>query len=116
MRSATSGTIPGAPGAFRLPSTDAERWVAALWQDVLGVHRVGANDDFFALGGDSLSASRVMSRIRAAFGVELPVATLFAEPTLAAQAGRLVSARIAGSDPSLVRSLLEEEGLSEVAE
>jgi hypothetical protein len=114
MRSASSAPV-ATPLPFRLPTTDAERWVSGVWREVLGVERVGAHDDFFALGGDSLAASRAMARLRAAFGVDLPVTALFEEPTLAAQAARLVSARIEASDPSLVDALLEEERMAEVA-
>jgi acyl carrier protein len=87
--------------------------VAGVWREVLGADRVGADDDFFALGGDSLAAARVIARIRAAFGVEMPITALFEEPTLAAQAAWLVSARIESSDPSLVQSLLDEERVRE---
>jgi amino acid adenylation domain-containing protein len=57
--------------------------VAALWRDVLGVSVVGANQDFFALGGDSLKAMQVAARVRAVLNVELPVRVLFEEPTVA---------------------------------
>jgi amino acid adenylation domain-containing protein len=53
-----------------------------LWQDVLGVDRVGASDDFFSLGGHSLLAARVLARIEAAFGTRLPFSVFFAEPTI----------------------------------
>jgi hypothetical protein len=101
---------------FRLPTTDAERWVSGVWREVLGVDRIGADDDFFALGGDSLAAARALARIRAAFGVDLPVSALFDEPTLAAQAAHLVRARIAGSDPELVRALFDQESTGEVVD
>ncbi|WP_409270002.1 phosphopantetheine-binding protein, partial [Pseudomonas sp. KCJK9044] len=58
---------------FRAPQTELERQLALIWQEVLGLERVGLDDDFFALGGHSLQAVMLLSRIRGAFGVELPV-------------------------------------------
>ncbi|MER7009469.1 phosphopantetheine-binding protein [Dactylosporangium sp. NPDC000555] len=74
---------------FVEPRTPAERSLAAVWQALLGVDRVGADDDFFDLGGHSLLASRLAARLRSEMGAEVPLAELFAAPTLAAMA-RLV--------------------------
>jgi len=66
-----------------------EELVAAIWSDVLGVGRLGPDDDFFALGGHSLLAARATSRIARAFGTDLPVSALFQAPTVGAFAARL---------------------------
>ncbi|MEU8587399.1 non-ribosomal peptide synthase/polyketide synthase [Streptomyces sp. NPDC048664] len=71
------------------PRTPAERLVAAAWTDVLDTDAVGADDDFFALGGDSILAVRVTARLRAAFGTEVSPRLLFSHPTLAALAAAL---------------------------
>ncbi|AEI62072.1 non-ribosomal peptide synthetase [Myxococcus fulvus] len=79
-----------APGEdFVPPSTPTERALAQLWEALLGVPRVGARDDFFELGGHSLLSVQLASRVRERLGVELPVATLFATPTLAELAARV---------------------------
>ncbi|WP_229811865.1 phosphopantetheine-binding protein, partial [Streptosporangium pseudovulgare] len=68
--------------AFVPPRTDAEHLVADVWTDVLGTARVGVHDDFFALGGNSLLAIRVRSRIRSAVDLEIPINVIFANPTV----------------------------------
>jgi len=70
---------------FVAPGNPAEEALAKLWGEVLGIERVGIYDNFFALGGDSLRATQLVSRVRAAFGVELPLTTTFREPTIADQ-------------------------------
>ncbi|WP_449064815.1 non-ribosomal peptide synthetase [Planomonospora algeriensis] len=72
------------PAAGRVPPrTDAEKLVAGIWEELLGVTGPGVFDDFFALGGHSLLATRVAARIRRATGVEVPVRTVFARATIA---------------------------------
>ncbi|MFE2945413.1 condensation domain-containing protein, partial [Streptomyces sp. NPDC059255] len=65
------------------PRTETERTLAAVWAEVLGVERVGVEDDFFELGGDSISSLKVVSRIRAALGAGLSPRALFDHPTVA---------------------------------
>ncbi|HEY5835638.1 non-ribosomal peptide synthase/polyketide synthase [Streptomyces sp.] len=74
------------------PRTEAERVVAAIWAETLGAERVGAGDNFFALGGDSILSIRVSTRLRAAFGADVPPHLVFTRPTVAALAAALAGA------------------------
>jgi len=75
--------------SFQAPRTQTEEILAGIWERVLGVERIGRADDFFSLGGYSLLATRIISRIRESFQVELPVRSIFEWPTLAELAQRI---------------------------
>ncbi|SNR96518.1 non-ribosomal peptide synthetase [Pseudomonas segetis] len=64
------------------PRTATEQVLAELWQEILGLDKVGVHDDFFAIGGHSLLATQVLSRIRRRLDVKLPLRTLFERGTL----------------------------------
>ncbi|MFC7585151.1 AMP-binding protein [Nonomuraea antimicrobica] len=101
---------PGAPAGHTAPGSVTEQVIAEIWQDVLGLPRVGAHDDFFAVGGHSLLATRVVNRMRHAFDTHVPLSLLFEHPTVATQAEqveRLVATEIAAMDDDEVLSLGE---------
>jgi amino acid adenylation domain-containing protein len=90
-RPAAAGARSG-PAAYLAPRTAAEEILAGLWTELLGGGRVGVRDNFFELGGHSLLAARLASRVRRAFGRELPLAAFFEAPTIEALARRLAAA------------------------
>src|SRR6266850_1023549 len=77
---------PGRPelsDSYVGPRTETEALVCALWAQILKLERVGIYDNFFELGGHSLLATQLMSQVRKAFGVEIPLRLLFEQPTVA---------------------------------
>ncbi|WP_405392300.1 non-ribosomal peptide synthetase [Streptomyces sp. NBC_01102] len=69
--------------AFTEPRDAAERRLAALWGEVLGVEPIGVEDDFFDLGGHSLLAAELLGTLKEGYGVEVPARVLYLQPTIA---------------------------------
>ncbi|RSZ55173.1 amino acid adenylation domain-containing protein, partial [Massilia atriviolacea] len=91
---------------YEAPQGPLEQAVALIWQDLLQVQRVGRNDHFFDMGGHSLLAVRVVSRIRQEIGIEVALRELFAFPVLDAFAAQLggAAASAVGAIPAADRS------------
>ncbi|WP_282785898.1 non-ribosomal peptide synthetase, partial [Nocardia sp. CC201C] len=87
--------------AYRAPVSRAERATAAVLAEVLEVERVGLDDGFFALGGNSLSATRVAARLGAELGVTVPIRLVLEESTVAALAERVAALHPDGRDTRL---------------
>jgi amino acid adenylation domain-containing protein len=103
------GTVPGqVPVA---PRTPTEARLAAIMAELLGLPRpVGVSDNFFALGGHSLTATRLIARIHAAYGIDLPIRTLFSDPTVAGLAAAVAAAGGGAADsPGPARRLPRAE-------
>jgi acyl transferase domain-containing protein/SAM-dependent methyltransferase/acyl carrier protein len=89
---------------FVEPRTPNERTVAGIWRSVLGLDRVGRDDNFFDLGGESLLAMQVVSRLRDAFGVDLSLRRVFDSPTVAELVAYLATAADAPGPPRITPS------------
>ena len=85
---------------FVPPRTPLEKALAQIWSDVLEVAKVGMEDNFFDLGGHSLRATQVVSRVRSVFGVDVPLRAIFERPTVGDLAA-LIS-EILGTDVTAV--------------
>ncbi|KAG0199282.1 hypothetical protein BGX28_007424, partial [Mortierella sp. GBA30] len=80
--------------AYEEPIGEIEKLLSSIWTELLNVERVGRNDGFFVLGGHSLMAMRMISRIRNTLGFEISLRTLFEAPTIAELAPRLLETGI----------------------
>jgi malonyl CoA-acyl carrier protein transacylase len=119
---ASSGALSSRPPLgtpYRAPRTPVEGAVVEVFGGLLGIDRVGVEDDFFELGGHSLMGTRAVGRLRQRCGVELTVAALFEYPTAAALAGHIgelmgktgaLEAELAGLEEEEAAALLDEIG------
>jgi acyl carrier protein len=73
---------PRLQSIYEEPKNEAEKIVAEIWQELLGIQLVGVHDNFFELGGHSLIATRLISRLREIFRIDIPLPTLFDRPTV----------------------------------
>ena len=78
----TQHSRPDVAVSYSAPTSEVESQLASLWQELLGFTTVGIHDDFFELGGDSLTAIRLMTMIKEEFGRQFPPAVLLAKPTI----------------------------------
>ncbi|TCP59426.1 amino acid adenylation domain-containing protein [Tumebacillus sp. BK434] len=83
---------------YLAPQTDTEQKLSAIWSDVLGAERVGLLDNFFEIGGHSLKATQIASRIAQELCVEIPLRDLFEHPTVSQLAVRVEQAQHAGHE------------------
>ncbi len=92
---------PGQPEVSDVPHTPLEESMAQIFAEVLGIERVGVNDNFFHLGGHSLLATRVVSRIREQLGLDVTLRTLFEAHTVAGIARRVKGSKTQEREPAL---------------
>ncbi|MBW4617793.1 MAG: acyltransferase domain-containing protein [Cyanosarcina radialis HA8281-LM2] len=79
----SSHARPNLKNEYVAPTNDIERRITEIFQELLGIETVGIHDSFFALGGDSLTGTVLVSQLRKCFEVELPVRALFEAPSVA---------------------------------
>src|SRR5579862_5182916 len=96
------------------PRNETEELVAKIWRELLGQCRIGIHDDFFRLGGHSLVATQMISRLSNACGLELPVRAIFEAPTVAGLAAVIANSR--GNGPAGLSSMISRSGPGRAAE
>jgi amino acid adenylation domain-containing protein/FkbH-like protein len=107
---------PEAEGAYIAPRTPLEEEVVAAWKEVLGLERIGVNDNFFEIGGHSLLATRVIILMRSRLGLNLSLRLLFENPTVAGMASALMETLLEHSEERELADMVSEvENLSEEA-
>ncbi|MBF9000412.1 non-ribosomal peptide synthetase [Vibrio nitrifigilis] len=84
------------------PKGENEQRLASIWQQLIGIEKISRNDNFFQIGGHSLLAARLISRLRSEFGTELSLAQIFNHPTLKAMAKILVQSSVVSQLPDIV--------------
>jgi acyl carrier protein len=109
---------PSLSTQFAAARTEAEKSIAGVWENLLGVAPIGIHDKFFELGGHSLLAIQVLTRLREIFDLDLPVQLIFEAPTIAQLAESIEQLKATPStavtdDPSLDEMLKLVESLSE---
>jgi len=95
-----ASAAPAGRSAFSPPQGETEQRLATLWSELLEIPEIGRNDDFFALGGHSLMALRLFSRINREFSRTLPLAALLSHPTIAQLANLLSPQAEAIAEPA----------------
>jgi acyl carrier protein len=99
---------------YAAPVQEFELKVAKIWEAVLEVRPVGIHDNFFDLGGHSLAATRVVSRVMEQFQLEIPLQALFQTPTVAEMAGVIVEHRYRKQGKNELENILNDvESLSD---
>ena len=97
---------------FVAPRSDSEETVAGVWRELLGVEKVGIHDNFLELGGDSLLASRLVTRLRQIFAIELPIRLLFEASTVAELTSRIEEIQRTEEERELEAMLAQVKELS----
>jgi len=100
--------------SYQAPRTPIEEMLVGIWAEVLKLEKIGIHDNFFDLGGHSLLATQVISHIRAAFQVELPLRSLFEKPTVVGLAEAIMQSLADNAEPNRTADILTRiESLSD---
>jgi surfactin family lipopeptide synthetase A len=107
---APDGSRPQLERPYAAPETPVQETLVSVWRDVLGIDRVGIDDDFFNLGGHSMLAVRMVARVRDALGLELELAQVFERPTIRELSGSVTGQMLGEVDDDELAALLAEIG------
>jgi acyl carrier protein len=95
--------------SFEAPQSPVEEHLASFLATLVGVQQVGREDNFFTLGGHSLMGAQLIAKVRAMFGVDLPLRSLFEEPTvrgMSAEIERLIYAKVSAMSEDEAQRML----------
>jgi acyl transferase domain-containing protein/acyl carrier protein len=104
----SSRVRPSLRSAYVTPSNEIEQTIAKTWESILGIEAIGIHDDFFELGGNSLMAIQIISRLREIYCVDLPVDVFFEIPTIHNAARAVLEVQISDTDADLLAQMLAE--------
>ncbi len=107
------GIRPDFERTYVPPETPVEESLAAIWSEVLGLDRVGMNDDFFDLGGHSLLAVRMLARVQDQLGIGVTLGTVFEQSTVRELATAVTNEMLAEAEGDDLAALLAEAEASE---
>jgi acyl transferase domain-containing protein len=99
---------PNLRSAYVAPSNEIEQTIAATWESILGIEAIGIHDDFFELGGNSLMAIQIISRLRDIYCVDLPVNVFFETPTIHNAARAILEVQVSGTNDEMLAQMLAE--------
>jgi acyl transferase domain-containing protein/acyl carrier protein/phospholipid N-methyltransferase len=114
IQKSKSDSRPNLSNIYVTPTNEIEQTIAGIWQEILGIERVGINDNFFELGGDSLFATIFVARLCKTFAVDLSYKSFFNAPTVAELAMVILQKITHQTDEEiLAKALAEIEQISE---
>ena len=111
---APDGVRPDLARSYVAPETPVEEALASIWREVLGVDRVGIDDDFFDLGGHSLLAVKMLARVQESFGLDLYLGAVFEHSTVRELAVAVTERLLADAGGDELDELLAEAEASEL--
>jgi acyl transferase domain-containing protein len=109
----SSASRPNLANTYVAPTSELQRAIADIWQEVLGIAQIGIHDNFFQLGGHSLIATQIVSRMRTTFSIEIPLRRIFESQTVADMAAIVSEIQDRTSETELAQVLSELEALTQ---
>jgi len=102
------GAYPELENSYVPPRTEVEQGLVEIWEEVLGLEKVGIHDSFFERGGHSLLATKLIARVQKRFQVQIPLRSLFQAPTVAELALAVVQSRAGQFDSEKMLQILAD--------